>query len=210
MNMEGQRVSMMKNGLIGGVTASLPVFTGGQIVYGNKLAKVNEEVSRLKHRQSENEVRLTVEQYFWQVVMLKEKLRTLSTVQEQLKEIHKDVDAAVAAGVTDRNDLLQVQLRKNEIQSSYISVENALNVSRNLLGQYIGHMADSIDVAVTMDGSLPNRPDELYQSPEASLASTSEYHLLGKQVDVSHLKYKMTVGKNLPTVAIGEVTCTIT
>lgn len=64
MNMEGQRVSMMKNGLIGGVTASLPVFTGGQIVYGNKLAKVNEEVSRLKHRQSENEVRLTVEQYF--------------------------------------------------------------------------------------------------------------------------------------------------
>lgn len=203
MNMEGQRVSMMKNGLIGGVTASLPVFTGGQIVYGNKLAKVNEEVSRLKHRQSENEVRLTVEQYFWQVVMLKEKLRALSTVQEQLKEIHKDVDAAVAAGVTDRNDLLQVQLRKNEIQSSYISVENALNVSRNLLGQYIGHMADSIDVAVTMDGSLPNRPDELYQSPEASLASTSEYHLLGKQVDVSHLKYKMTVGKNLPTVAIG-------
>lgn len=210
MNMEGQRVSMMKNGLIGGVTASLPVFTGGQIVYGNKLAKVNEEVSRLKHRQSENEVRLTVEQYFWQVVMLKEKLRTLSTVQEQLKEIHKDVDAAVAAGVTDRNDLLQVQLRKNEIQTDYISVENALNVSRNLLGQYIGHMADSIDVAVTMDGSLPNRPDELYQSPEASLASTSEYHLLGKQVDVSHLKYKMTVGKNLPTVAIGEVTCTIT
>lgn len=118
MNMEGQRVSMMKNGLIGGVTASLPVFTGGQIVYGNKLAKVNEEVSRLKHRQSENEVRLTVEQYFWQVVMLKEKLRTLSTVQEQLKEIHKDVDAAVAAGVTDRNDLLQVQLRKMKFRAA--------------------------------------------------------------------------------------------
>ena len=48
--------------------------------------------------------------------MLKEKLRTLSTVQEQLKEIHKDVDAAVAAGVTDRNDLLQVQLRKNIVR----------------------------------------------------------------------------------------------
>lgn len=50
--------------------------------------------------------------------MLKEKLRTLSTVQEQLKEIHKDVDAAVAAGVTDRNDLLQVQLRKMKFRAA--------------------------------------------------------------------------------------------
>ena len=32
MNMEGQRVSMMKNGLIGGVTASLPVFTDEQLL----------------------------------------------------------------------------------------------------------------------------------------------------------------------------------
>ena len=203
MDVSGQRLSAVKNGLAGGVTASLPVFAGGQIVHGNKLAKVNVEVNRLKRSQSEDEVRLTVEQYFWQVVMLKEKLRTLSTVQAQLDQIRRDVDAAVTAGVTDRNDLLQVQLRKNETRSSYISVENALNVSRSLLGQYIGQMNDSIDVAVNMDGGLPLRPDGLYRSPEVSLPSTTEYRLLNSQLDASKLEYKMTVGKNLPTVAIG-------
>ena len=49
----------------------MPLFTGGQIVNGNKLAKVNIQVNRLQYNQSENEVKLTTENYYWQVVMLK-------------------------------------------------------------------------------------------------------------------------------------------
>ena len=199
----GENLSMVKDGLVGGVTATLPLFTGGQIVNGNKLAQVNVETNRLLRRQSENEVRLTTEQYFWQVVMLKEKLHTLGIVQKQLEQIHRDVEAAVTAGVTNRNDLLQVQLRKNTTQSNCIAVENALHVSLSLLAQYIGHPADSIDIALDMDGGLPARPDELYRSPESSLLLTAEYHLLHKAVEANRLQCKIAVGKNLPTVAIG-------
>lgn len=38
-------VSFLKNGTIGGVTATMPVFAGGRIVNGNKLAKVGEEAA---------------------------------------------------------------------------------------------------------------------------------------------------------------------
>ena len=34
------QMAFMKNGLVGDVSATLPLFTGGQIVNGNKLAKV--------------------------------------------------------------------------------------------------------------------------------------------------------------------------
>lgn len=57
-------MSMMKNGVIGGVSATLPLFTGGQLVNGNKLAKTGIEAGRLQLRRSENEVTLTVENYF--------------------------------------------------------------------------------------------------------------------------------------------------
>ena len=199
----GEKLSMVKDGLVCGVTAMLPLFTGGQIVNGNKLAQVNVETNRLLRKQSEDEVRLTTEQYFWQVVTLKEKLRTLDAVQEQLEQIRRDVEAAVEAGVTNRNDLLQVRLRSNATRSNCIAVENALDVSLRLLAQYMGHPADSIDVALNMDGSLPAPPDELYRSPEASLPLTTEYHLLNKDVDANRLQHKMAIGKNLPTVAIG-------
>lgn len=204
MEMEpGQGMSMLKNGLVGGISATMPLFTGGQIVNANKLSKVNVEVSRLQLRQSENEVRLTTEQYFWQIVTLKEKLQTLSIVEEQLENIRKDVEASVSAGVTNRNDLLQVNLRKNETRSSRISVENALAVSRNMLAQYIGHPEESVEIAVSPADSLPEHPQGLYILPESSLPLTNEYNLLQQNVEAAKLQYRLSVGKNLPGVAIG-------
>lgn len=204
MEMEpGQSMSMLKNGIVGSVTATMPLFTGGQIVNANKLSKVNVEATRLQLRQSENEVRLTTEQYFWQIVMLEEKLQTLSIVEEQLESIRKDVDAFVNAGVTNRNDLLQVNLRKNETRSNRISVENALAVSRNLLAQYIGHPKESVKITVNLTDSLPKHPQRLYAQPESSLPLTNEYNLLRQNVKAANLQYKISVGKNLPSVAIG-------
>ena len=201
--MPGEKISMLKNGVIGGVTATMPLFTGGQIINANKLSNINVEVSRLQRNQSENEVRLTTEQYFWQIVMLKEKLKTLSVVEEQLHSIHKDVDASVQSGITNRNDLLQIQLKENETHSTRIQVENSLSVSLSMLAQYIGHPADSIDVAQVVSDSPPEHPEIYYRQPESSLPLTNEYNLLQQNVKATRLQYKMTVGKNLPTIAIG-------
>lgn len=199
----GQNMSMLKDGIVGGISAGLPLFTGGQIINGNKLAKVNIEVNRLQQNLSENEVQLTTEQYFWQVVMLKEKLNTISKVEQQLAQILKDVENSVNAGLTTRNDLLQVQLRCNETKSGRIQVENNLSLLRSMLAQYIGHPADSVDVDFTTGETLPDGPDKLYREPQRSLKLTNEYRLLERQVEVSNLQYKMAIGKNLPTIAIG-------
>ena len=115
-------MSILKNGIVGGVSASMPLFTGGQIVNANKLAKMNVEVSRLQHGLSVNEVKLVTERYFWQIVKLKEMLNTLSSVEGQLESIRKDVEASVDAGVTNRNDLLQVQLRKNAVSYTHLTL----------------------------------------------------------------------------------------
>lgn len=196
-------MSMMKDGVVGGVSATLPLFAGGQIVNGNKLAKVSEEVSRTRYRLSENEVRLTTENYYWQVVTLKEKLRTLEVVEARLDTLTRDVEAAVQAGVTTRNDLLQVQLRQNEIKSNRLNVENALALSCELLAQYMGMGLDSVDVAYAMEGRLPEEPAGLFLPPESALPRTGEYDLLRQNLEATRLQKKIAVGKNLPTVAIG-------
>ena len=199
----GMEMSMMKNGIMGGVSAQLPLFTGGRILNANRLADVGVETSRQQRRVSQNEVALTAETYFWQAVMLKEKLKTVEAVERQLDKFAKDADAAVAAGVSDRNDLLQVNLRKNETRSNRITLENALTTAKRLLAQYTGHDGDSIDVSADMSGGLPPSPLQLYAEPQTALTQTAEYALLEQNVKANRLKYKMTVGQNLPTVAIG-------
>ncbi|MBR1941188.1 MAG: TolC family protein [Bacteroidaceae bacterium] len=193
-------MTMMKNGTIAGVTAMQPVFAGGQIVNGNKLAKVGEEVSKLQLRLSEDEVEKGAEQYFWQIVSLEEKLKTVNAVQEMLNDIYKDVNAAVNAGVALRNDLLQVQLRQNEVESQKLTLTNNLKVLHLTLAQYCG-LSDS-DFTLTYDTEAVS-PLSLHEDPEQALSGTAEYQLLTKQVEATKLQQRMAVGQNLPTVAVG-------
>ena len=195
-------ISMMKNGTIAGVTAVQPIFAGGQIINGNRLARVGEDVSRLQLQLSENEVERQTEQYYWQLVSLQEKMKTIEAVEALLADIYKDVDVAVRAGVVMRNDLLQVQLRQNEVESQKLKLNNGLNIVRLLLAQYCGLNNEqfSVENAEIRDGSSQQ---VIKQDCDQALMGTAEYQLLNKQVEVAKLQHKMEIGKNLPTVGVG-------
>ena len=171
-------ISMMKNGTIGSLMAVQPVFAGGQIINGNKLAKVGEEVSHLQLQLSENEVEKTAEQYFWQLASMQEKMKTIEAVDTLLAGIHKDVDVAVRAGLVMPNDLLH----------------------RLLLSQYCGLRDTSFVISYQSDVTSPLVTK---QDHRQALLGTVEYQLLGKQVEATSLQKKMAVGQNLPSVAVG-------
>lgn len=193
-------MTMMKNGVVAGITATQPVFAGGQIINGNKLAKVGEDVSHLQLQLSEDEVEKNTEQYFWQFVTLKEKMKTIRAVEELLNGINKDVSVAVIAGVAMRNDLLQVQLRQNDIESQKLKLQNGISIIKLLLAQYCGLRDTTFDVSYNADVSVPI---SLKKDHQQALLQTTEYQLLNKQVEATQLQHKMAIGENLPTVAVG-------
>ena len=218
-------ISMMKNGTIAGVSAVQPVFAGGQIINGNRLAKVGEDVSRLQLQLSENEVEKQTEQYYWQLVSLLEKMKTIEAVQSLLADIYKDVDVAVRAGVAMRNDLLQVQLRQNDVESQKLKVKNGIFIVKQLLGQYCGLRPTPDPYSPTpgpsrgegsiynFDIILPDIDQQDYSLPSPRegmgvgllglLGLLPEYQLLNKQVEATNLQRKMEIGKNLPSVGVG-------
>ena len=202
-------VSMMKNGTIGSLMAVQPVFAGGRIINGNKLAKVGEEASRLQLQLSENEVEKTTEQYYWQIVSLQEKLKTIDAVDSLLADILKDVTVAVKAGVAMRNDLLQVQLRQNDVASQRLKVNNGLSIVRLLLAQYCGLNSEKFTVnnedfsTMLSAGENMAAANSSLLTFHSSLENLPEYHLLQKQVEAANLQRKMTIGENLPSVSVG-------
>ena len=193
-------ISMMKNGTIGSLTALQPVFAGGQIVNGNRLAKVGEDVSRLQLQLSENEVEKTAEQYFWQLASMQEKMKTLEAADTLLAGVHKDVDVAVRAGLAMPNDLLQVQLRQNDIESQRLKLHNGISIVRALLSQYCGLRDTSFVISCQSDAILPQTAKLDHHQ---ALLGTREYQLLDKQVEAANLQKKLAIGQNLPSVAVG-------
>ena len=190
--------TLLKNGTIASLMAVQPVFAGGQIVNGNRLARVGEDVSRLKLKLSENEVNRTTTQYYWQLIALDEKMRTVCTVERLLADICKDVSVAVKAGVAMRNDLLQVQLRQNDVQSKKLTIQNAISILKLTLAHHCGLSDTLFTLAPPSDDTV------LMPSPsEGTLTSLPEYKLLEKQVEATRLQRRMEVGKNLPALGVG-------
>jgi outer membrane protein TolC len=193
-------VEMFKSGVIGGVMATQPIFAGGQIINGNRLAKAGVEASKLLRQMTDNETLLATERYFWQLVSLKEKMKTIAEAETMLQRILSDVSVAVEAGLTNRNDRLRVELEQNRLAANRLKIENGILVLKMAFAQHIG-VADSFDI---------RQPDFTNIAPpitetdhHLSLQNRPEYRLLGKSVDVAKLQVKMEIGKNLPTVAIG-------
>ncbi len=198
-------MSILKNGIAGGIIATQPVFAGGQIVNGNKIANLAVEMKKLQAEQSEKEVILTAEQYAWQVLTLEEKLHTVSSIDTMLQRVCSDVETAVNAGVKLPNDLLEVRLRRNDIASQRIDLENGIALSKMLLAQYMGLEDTDFELAADLmdQAAAPLPMDSIYQDPSFSLPLTPEYQLLEKNLRLNKLQHKISVGKNLPTVGIG-------
>lgn len=198
-------VELLEDGLIGMVTAIQPVFAGGKIINGNKLAQIAIDAAELQHDLSKEEVLQKIEKYYWQIVSLKEHLSTLNSVDTLLTRIHNDVNKAVEVGVASNNDLLKVELQQNEIASSRLELDNLLILSKMLLAQYIGTTMDSLqrmDVAY-FDTEERRELQSYYISNEEGLDRLASYQLLDKNIEAAKIQTRMKRGEYLPTVGVG-------
>lgn len=196
-------IDLAKNGVAAGINAIMPLYSGGIIHNSNKLAELDVAVNKMKLDKSADDVKLTTAKYYWQVVLLKEKLKTIDVIDTMLASLEHKVDMAVKAGVTLRNDMLKVNLKQNELQSSRLQVTNGIITSSMLLSQFIGLGLDTINTAYEMDYTLPPSPLSLYVTPQEAVSHTPEFQLLNQKIKAEELQQRITLGKNLPIVAIG-------
>lgn len=128
----------LKRGVTATVSVTQPIFAGGRIVNGNRLAALGLEAAKLqggiKHRETSEDV----EKSYWQVISLEEKLKTLNQVQSLVDTLYKDVSSAYKAGLATENDLLQVKLKQNEVRSGKIRVKNGIRLAKMNLFNSIG------------------------------------------------------------------------
>lgn len=197
-------MGLIKKGKAAGVQALQPVFMGGQIVNGNRLAKVGEAVAQLQLTQTENEVRLTTEKYYWQLATLKSTRLTLLSAIEMLDTLSAQVNVAVEAGITMRNDLLKVDLKRNEYRTLLVDLDNGIKLCRMLLSQYIGaDFEKPINITATVPETIPDTPMDVFVNPAEALPQTVSYKLLENNITAKDLAVKMEIGQNLPQVAVG-------
>ncbi len=187
---------------LGLVSAVQPVFAGGRIVNGNRLAALGVEATDEKARLARHEVLRITEEDYWRVVSLDEKMRTAETYEALLRRLLEQVENAWASGLVMKNDVLKVRLKLSELLINKSKVENGRALAAMALCQYIGIRYDpSVELSdpLAVDGP----PDAYRADPAEALKTRPEYRLLEDAVRGEELETRMKLGEYLPQVGIG-------
>ena len=204
-----------KSGFNASLSLVQPLYAGGRIVTGNKLAKVGVKAAELKHEVNLREKREEIEKMYWEIVALEEKRHTIKHLEELLDVLYKDVNSAIAAGVVTESDLLLVKMKQNELKSGKIHLEGGIKLLKmnlfNTIGQnysLVKAVADPskphIDDIVLSDRLSSLLPPSQYYVPEEEFAAgVTETELLEVMVEAKKLEKKLALGEYLPSAGIG-------
>ena len=187
---------------VGLVTAIQPLYTGGRIRTGYKLAKLGKEINEQALDISTDEVLVTTEVYYWSLLSLQEKQETLARYEKLLISLLNDVQTAFDAGLINQSDVLKVKLNLNEIASNKLKLKNGITLTKMALAQHAGlEYSEKLSISDTSFTTIS--PFELFFEPQLAVQQRTEIKMFGGVVTAEELKKKMTKGEYLPQVAIG-------
>ena len=194
-------ISLCEKGIGVGATAVQPVFMGGQIVNGSRLAKLGVQAAELQNELTQEKLLQQVEENYWLVVSLQEKKKTIAQAMVFLDTLHRDVTAAFNAGLVTQNDKLKVVLKQHEMESNMLKVNNGITLATMALCQMVGmEYSEQLYLTDTVGEPLEN----LQQKDAASaVAGRKETSLLNLNVNAEQLKKKVMIGETLPHLMVG-------
>ncbi len=198
------RLELMKHGFSASVVAVQPIFTGGRILNGNRLASLGEEAASLQAKIKMRDVLEDVESTYYLVVGLKEKEAAVVAAMTLIDSLERVAESALANGLATRADILQISLKRNEINAKRQQLASGIRMSRRLLCNQIGiGYSDSVDFGG--DSLLKMHPTVVELSGGHPLQQEShrpESRLLQINVESQKLLKKMTKGETRPQLAL--------
>jgi len=192
-------LNLFQHGYLFGVSALQPVFVGGKIIYGNRLAKVGVEAAKVQAQIDERDILEQTEEAYWLVYGLQQKQYIIDDAVALLDTLYETVNAAVNAGLVLPSDLNQVTIRRNEIARKQLQLQSGIRLSRQALALAINVPQDEIVIA--QDYNLPATRDTALTPAEDVV--TPEHELLALQMRAAELERKMVIADALPQIVLG-------
>ncbi len=193
--------SFVQDGVMLNAMAMEPIYAGGRIRNGNKLAKLGIEAAEYQSMMKEDEVRLQTETLYWQIIALEEKNATLDHLDQLLDTLDKDLTGAIEAGLAMPTDQYKLRVKQNESQLNRKKLNDGITLLKMLMAQHIG--ADWQTMTLTDTLGFETEPSAYFQLAETAVANRNESHLLDLSLKAEDLKKRMTLGEALPSLMVG-------
>lgn len=184
-------------------TLTQPIYMGGKIMAYNKITKYAEQIAASQHNTAMQDVILSTDQAYWQVVSLVSKKKLAESYLELLKKMDGDVEKMIAEGVATKADGLSVKVKVNEAEMTLAQVEDGLTLSRMLLCQVCGmDMNTEFTLLDELSDELQPTGEKPYISMDEVMAMRPEIQSLELAKNIYKQKVNVARSEFLPTVAV--------
>lgn len=198
MDLEGIKLSM-KGTWTAGLNLTQPIYVGGKIVSGARLAKYGVEAKREQRRATRANVIADADNAYWTYIAVKEKQRMLEFMLEYINSIYDQVKNSVDAEMATSADLLRVEAKRSDFNYQLEKVNNGLEMCRinlcNIIGVDFSTQIVPVDTTITVNRSTN------YSYGQDLIVNRPEYRLLQKQIAISEEQVKLVRADYLPTLA---------
>lgn len=193
-----------RNMYAGALTLTQPLYMGGKIRAYNKITKYAEELARQQHSSGLQEVILSTDQAYWQVVSLANKKKLADGYLELLQKLDSDVDKMITEGVATKADGLSIKVKVNEAEMTQTKVSDGLSLAKMLLCQLCGldltapiTLKDEQKDDLVLNSVVPNGIDI-----NSVYATRPEVRSLELATQIYKQKVNVTRAEFLPSVAL--------
>ncbi len=192
-----------RNVYAGVITLTQPLYMGGKIRAYNKITKYAEELARQQHNSGMQEVILSTDQAYWQVISLVNKKKLAESYLKLLQKLDSDVEKMIAEGVATKADGLSVRVKVNEAEMTLTKVEDGLSLSRILLCQLCGiDLSTPVVLADEDIDDIPLMPVTTDFEVETAYANRPEIRSLELATKIYQQKINVTRSEHLPSLAL--------
>lgn len=194
-------INLMQRGYNVGAMAVQPISAGGRIANGYRLSKVGIAAAEKKAEVSERDVLQQVEETYWLIAGLQQKRQTIAAATALLDTADHVASAAFEAGLVTRNDVMRVQIKRDELAAKKLQLENGIRLASGLLYTLMNvpNVGEPELQTLLTEGEIemPILVDRF------SVDGRPEAELLKMNIEAEKLRKKMTVGEACPVVAVG-------
>lgn len=195
-----KEVTMMKKGVSGSLVLAQPIYTGGRIATGNRLAELGVEAAELQSEIQIRDIIENIESSYYLIIALQQKEATVSSALALIDSLDRTVQSALANGLVTRSDALQIQLKRNEMLANQQQLASGIRLSKRLLCCQIG--IDYSDALSFSDPSLVAPPPLSFSYSTVGDSIRPETRLLQLSVEAEELNRRMTLGEALPQLTL--------
>lgn len=193
----------IQNVYVGAISIEEPLYVGGKIRAYNKVTAYAKELAETQLNGEDQKVLVTVDEAYWQIVSIANKLRLTNQYVELLRQMDHNVEIMKNEGVATASDQLSVRVKLNEAEMSQIKAQNGLMLSKMLLCQLCGMPLDSdITLKDELNETLDIPVDEVTYTQEELYENRPELKSLELAVNMYDMKSKIVRADYLPTVAL--------